>query len=656
MDVKKRINMLRGQLRIHNHEYYQLNNPGISDFEFDRLMSELRCLESENPEFYDENSPTVTIGGVADDLFDKVEHTIKMESLQDLFSFDELRDFDRRVEQKVKKRSYVVEPKIDGLSVSLSYENGVLVKGLTRGNGEVGEDVTANLLTINSVPKTLSQPCNITVRGEVYMPRSIFEQIVEEQEAQGDKPFKNPRNAASGSLRQKNSKITAERRLEIFVFNLQAGDIPITTHSEAINFLKGLGFCIPPCSFTVDNIDQAIDAIEQIGEKRRSFDFDLDGAVVKLNNLSDRNVLGSTSKFPRWAAAFKYPPEEKETKLLNISISVGRTGAIVPTADLKPITLSGTSVARAALHNRDFIKEKDIRIGDTVIVRKAGDIIPEIVRVISHEPDSKTYIFPNTCPSCGYELVDSKDEVALRCINRECPEQQLRGIIHFASRVAMDIDGLGEAIVEQLFNSGFVSDVSDIYSLKKEQLLQLEGFAERSADNLLSAIEQSKSQNLDRLIFALGIKNVGARAATLICENFRSIDEISTADYESISQIGGIGPIIAKSVIEFFAAEHVRNIVDKLILFGVNTTYKSDIISLGLSGSSFVITGTLEGYSRDEAKALIQQHGGKVVSSISKKTNFLLCGEDAGSKLKKANDLGIPIVTMENLLSMIQDV
>ncbi len=654
MDVKKRIDVLRGRLRIHNHEYYQLNNPGIDDFEYDRLMSELRCLESENPEYYDATSPTLTIGGVADELFEKVSHSVRMESLQDTFSFDELIDFDRRVAQKVEDRSYVVEPKIDGLSVSLIYENGIFVKGITRGNGEIGENVTANLLTIDSVPKTLSKPVNITVRGEVYMSRPTFERIVKEQEDEGETPFKNPRNAASGSLRQKDSRVTAKRALSIFIFNLQLGDIEATTHSESINMLKGLGFPVPPCSFVAADINQAIEAIKTIGEKRKGFDFDLDGAVVKLERLSDRPLLGSTSKFPRWAAAYKYPPEEKETLLLGISISVGRTGAIVPTADLQPVTLAGTTVARAALHNRDFISEKDIRIGDTVVVRKAGDIIPEIVRVVSHEDNSEPFTFPNLCPSCGAELIDSEEEVALRCANRSCPEQRLRSIIHFASRVAMDIDGLGEAIVEQLVSRGLVEDISDIFYLKKEQLSELEGFAERSADNLISAIENSKRQNLDRLLFALGIKNVGARAATLICEHFSNIDNIMSADSASISLIDGIGPIIAESVVGHFSYESTRKTVERLKEQGVNTEYKSSIVSGGLSGSSFVITGTLPGYSRDDAKALILQHGGKVVGSISKKTSYLLCGEDAGSKLKKANELGIQVISMDILKQMIE--
>ncbi len=655
MDIRNRINTLRSRLRIHNHEYYQLNNPGISDFEYDRLMSELRCLEAENPEFYDENSPTLTIGGVADELFEKVSHSVRMDSLQDMFSFDELRDFDRRVAQKIENRRYVVEPKIDGLSVSLSYENGIFVKGLTRGNGEVGENVTANLLTVNSVPKRLKEQCNITVRGEIYMPRSVFERIIKEQEEAGETPFKNPRNAASGSLRQKDCKVTAKRDLSIFIFNLQQGEIPVSTHSESIEYLENLGFCVPPYSFSVESIEQAIEAIKSIGAMRQNFDFDLDGAVIKLENLADRPVLGSTSKFPRWAAAFKYPPEEKETKLVNISISVGRTGAIVPTADLQSVILAGTSVARAALHNRDFIAEKDIRIGDTVVVRKAGDIIPEIVKVISHEDGAEPFIFPVNCPSCGSLLVDSDTEVALRCVNRLCPEQQLRGIIHFASRVAMDIDGLGEAIVEQLVKAGFVSDFSDIYCLKKDQLLQLEGFAERSADNLLNAIEQSKAQNLDRLIFALGIKNVGARAATLICERFNNIDSIINANSETISQIDGIGPIIADSVNEYFSSESVRATIKKLKEFNVISEYRSAVISAGLAGHSFVITGTLQGYSRDDAKALILKHGGKVIGSVSKKTNYLLCGEDAGSKLKKAKDLGIEVITIEQLLEIIQD-
>ncbi len=654
MDIKKKIDILRSKIRIHNHEYYQLNNSSIDDYEYDALMTELRNIETQYPEYNDENSPTNRVGGVADEQFEKVAHAVKMESLQDVFSFDSLRDFDSRIRQKVDSPSYVVEPKIDGLSVSLVYENGILLKGVTRGNGEIGEDVTANILTIKSVPKTLPKPINITVRGEVYMPRDVFNRIALEQEQAGEQPFKNPRNAAAGSLRQKDSRVTAERNLELIIFNLQQGDITSSSHEETISILAEMGFITPPCSKHVDNIDKAIEVIDNIAKQRKDFDFDIDGAVVKLDNIELRPLLGSTSKFPRWAAAFKYPPEEKITKLIGVSISVGRTGAIIPTADLEPVILAGTTVARAALHNRDFIADKDIRIGDTVLVRKAGDIIPEIVRVIAHDDSSIPYEFPSECPSCKADLVDNGEEVALRCVNPNCPEQRLRGIIHYASRSAMDIEGLGDAVAHQLVLAGLVKNVEDIYALTTDQLLELEGFAQRSAENLINAISESKKQNLDRLVFAFGIKNVGARAATLICEHFKTLDAIAIAEVQAVCEIDGIGPIIAQSMCNYFLTQQAMNTVASLKSYGVNTNYQSGTVSAYLEGRSFVVTGTIPGYSRDEAKVIIQKHGGKVTASVSKKTDFLLCGEDAGSKLKKAVDAGVRVISMDELLLMIE--
>ncbi len=654
LDPEININILRSRLRLYNHEYYQLNRPSISDYDYDKLMKELRTLETKYPEFSDANSPTQTIGGVASELFDKVTHEVRMESLQDVFSFEELFDFDRRVRQKVTEPTYVIEPKIDGLSVSLKYENGVLVKGVTRGNGSVGEDVTANIITLESVPKTLKEHVNITVRGEVYMPKSVFEALIAKQIQNEEEPFKNPRNAASGSLRQKDSRITAERKLSIFIFNLQQGDIDVKTHSDSIEYLEKLGFAVPPCSSKVSTIEQALECIKIIGDRRAEFEFDLDGAVVKLQDLSDRKLLGSTAKFPRWAAAYKYPPEEKQTKLVSISLSVGRTGAVIPTANLEPVTLAGTTVSRATLHNRDFIDEKDIRIGDIVTVRKAGDIIPEIVSVVSHAPNSEPYVMPSICPSCGEPLASQEDEVALRCVNRLCPEQQLRNIIHFASRAAMDIDGLGEAIVRSLFAGGLIKDIADIYTLTKENLLTLEGFADKSADNLLLAIEKSKTQNLDRLLFALGIKNVGARAATLICNRFKTLPEIMNTEPDSVAEIDGVGPIIAGSLCEFFTLEQ-RAVVTRLIDLGLNTKYETVATGSTLDGKTFVITGTLGGYSREEAKLLIEQSGGRVQSSVSKKTNYLLSGDSAGSKLKKAVELGVEIIDISRLINMIDD-
>ncbi len=656
MDISQKIDDLRQQLRICNHEYYVLDNPTLSDAEYDGMMRELRRLEQENPQYYDDRSPSVTVGGIASEQFEKVRHDVKMESLQDVFSREELCEFDARVAKAGVMPRYVVEPKIDGLSVALMYENGIFKRGATRGDGEVGEDVTANLLTLKTVPKKLTQPLSLTVRGEVYMAKQVFAQLAAQQELQEEKPFKNPRNAAAGSLRQKDSAVTAQRELSVLIFNLQSGDIGAQTHSETLARLSELGFCVTKPFDVCDDIGAAMDTINYIGEHRGDFDFELDGAVVKLDNLSEREVLGSTSKFPRWAAAFKFPPEEKPTKLLSVSLSVGRTGAVIPTANLEAVQLAGTTVTRATLHNQDFITQKDIRIGDTVLVRKAGDIIPEIVQVISHEPDSVPYLLDTHCPSCGGELVRKDGEAALRCVNNHCPEQQVRAVIHFVSRDAMDIEGMGDAVAQSVVNAGFVSGFADIYSLTKEMLLTLEGFAEKSADNLLLAIEQSKTRNLDRLLFGFGIKNVGARAAKLIAANFKTLEGVGEATRDALIAIDGIGDIIADSVISYFASEEVARQTQRLKLAGANTVYEGGTSTQALAGKTFVITGTLPDMSRDEAKALIEANGGKVTGSVSKKTGFLLCGEDAGSKLTKAQTLSVPVIDLRRLHDMIQEV
>lgn len=653
LDTKEYIQQLRDRLRIYNHQYYSLDCPGVSDFEYDKLMRELRDLENANPEFYDSASPTVVVGGIADDLFEKVLHNVKMESLQDVFSYEELYDFDRRVNSRVNSAEYVVEAKIDGLSVSLIYENGIFVRGATRGDGLLGEDVTAGLLTIKSLPHRLSRPVSITVRGEVYMTKAAFTSLVLQQEELCEVPFKNPRNAAAGSLRQKNSKVTMQRDLSVFVFNLQEGDVGKSTHIDILCEFENLGFCVSPVRKFATDIDGAIEYVTQIGNNKNDFEFEIDGAVVKLNSITDRNVLGSTSKFPRWAAAFKFMPEEKNTTLISISISVGRTGNVVPTANLAPVTLAGTTVSRAVLHNQDFISEKDIRIGDTVTLRKAGDIIPEIVSVVSHAKGSVPYLLPHRCPACESILLRSEGEVALRCDNTHCPEKQQKNIIHFASRAAMNIDGLGVAIVTSLLQADLINNVADLYFLTAEQLLQLDGFAQKSADNLIVSISQSKKQNLDRLLFALGIRNVGAYAATVIAVRFKTLERLLVATTDELSRIDGVGPVIAQSILQYFAIEQNLQLVKRLQSVGVNTEYKGDTVGDLLQSKTFVITGTLENMTREDAARLIEQNGGRVALSVSKKTDFLVAGENAGSKLQKAQNLKVPILTQQMLMDML---
>ena len=572
----------------------------------------------------------------------------------DAFSYEELRDFDRKVKDAVGKAQYVVETKIDGLSMSLEYVNGVFTRGSTRGDGTVGEDVTQNLATIKSIPKRIENaPRFLEVRGEVYMPRAVFLKLARQQEDEGKQPFKNPRNAASGSIRQKNSKITRERRLDIFIFNLQqaSDDFTVATHKESLDKLKDFGFNVCPRYILCDDIEEAIKQVEIIGNMRGEFSFDIDGAVIKVNDLAQRTAMGSTNKYPRWAIAYKYPPEEKETVLKDIEISVGRTGVLTPTAVFDTVQLAGTSVQRAVLHNQDFIDEKQINIGDTIVVRKAGDIIPEVVR-LAKKNSLGSFQIPLICPSCGAPVVKT-DESALRCNNPDCPEQLVRNLIHFASRDAMDIEGLGEAVIYQLADKKMIHDVADIYDLTVDDALKIDGFKEKSANNLINAIENSKSRNLDKLVFALGIRNVGAKAATLLCEEFNSIEGLINAQITDIIKIDGIGDIMAESVAEYFKSESVRNVIRRLQEKGVNMQYTSSVESDVLKGRTIVVTGTLPTLSRDEAEKLIRDNGGKASSSVSKKTSYVLAGEKAGSKLDKANSLGIPVITEEEFLKMI---
>lgn len=643
LELTKRINEL-------NHNYYIMDNPTESDYDYDMLLRELERLEAEFPQFISQDSPTVRVGGESDNTFEKVEHSVLMGSLQDVFSFDELRAFDERVRASVNP-TYVVEPKIDGLSVSLEYVDGKFVRGSTRGNGQIGEDVTQNLMTIKSIPLQLSENIPfVEVRGEVYMPRKSFESLVAKQLESDEAPFKNPRNAAAGSLRQKNPKIAAKRKLDIFIFNAQQME-GISSHKQSLDTLKNLGFKVSPSYNSYSNIDDVIAEIERIGKVRYDYSFDIDGAVVKVDSLEQRENLGSTSKFPKWAVAFKYPPEEKQTTLLSIEINVGRTGALTPTAIFSPITLAGTTVSRAVLHNQAFIDKKDIRIGDTIIVRKAGDIIPEVVQSVEHQPNSSTYGIPLNCPTCG--SIVAKDDAAYRCVNPECPALVYRNIIHFASRNAMNIDGLGRAIVQILIESGNIKSSADLYFLKKDDLLLIERMGDKSVDNLLQAIETSKKNQLSRLVFGIGIRNIGQRVSELLCERYETLDKLAEATLADLCEIDGVGVVMAQSVVEFFAQKSSVVLIEKLKTAGVNMTQLSTKQSNALAGVTFVITGTLPTYSRDEAAALIAQNGGKVSASVSKKTNFLLCGEDAGSKLTKANTLGVAVITEETLINML---
>ena len=655
--AKKRVEELRAVIEKNNRLYYDQDAPELEDFEYDALMRELRALENQFPQLLTEDSPTQKVGGTASSKLPKVTHSVKMESLLDAFSYDELRDFDRRVRDAGIEPEYVVEIKIDGLSCSLEYENGELVRASTRGDGVVGEDVTANVRAIKKIPKKLKNaPEFLEVRGEVYMPHEAFQHLCAEQELQGAAPFKNPRNAAAGSLRQKDAKITGSRGLSIFVFNVQqVRGKELTTHAESLDYLKSLGLPVSPRYHIVHDIEDAIKEIEQIGQNRSKLDFDMDGAVIKVNHFAQRDLMGSTNKFPRWAIAFKYPPEVKETTLRSIEVAVGRTGVLTPTACFDPVFLAGTTVARATLHNEDFIRQFGLCIGDTIQVRKAGDIIPEVIGVVCHPEDAVPYQMPKVCPSCGAPVVHLEDEAALRCVNPECPAQSLRNIIHFASRDAMDIDGLGTAVATQLVEKGLVHTVSDLYDLTLEQLLTLEKFKEKKATNLLHAIENSKQNNLDKLLFGFGIRNIGDKAAALLAEHFGTLEAIREADIEKISEINGFGGVMGQSVVEFFAKDGTTDLIRRLADAGVNMTWKGEPKGDKLAGMTLVVTGTLETLSRNEAEALIVKNGGKASGSVSKKTAYVVAGTAAGSKLTKAQALGVPVLTEEEFLAMLRD-
>lgn len=624
-EIEKKIEELRKTLRYHSDRYYNDDAPEIEDYEYDMMMRELKELEEKYPEYDAPDSPTKKVGGVADNSFESVTHSVRMESLQDAFSKDELREFSNRVEDTVSNVNYVVEPKIDGLSVSLEYRDGVFLRGSTRGNGDVGEDVSGNLRVIHNIPLKLNKSIPyIEVRGEVYMPKKSFERVVDRQIINGEKPFKNPRNAAAGSLRQKDSSIAASRGLDIFVFNIQQIEgVELNSHKESLDFIKELGFNTIPTYKKVDNIEDAIAEIDRIGEARGSLEYDIDGAVIKVDDFSQRDILGSTAKYPKWAIAFKYPPEEKQTKLLDIEIAVGRTGVLTPTAILESVHLAGTTVSRATLHNQDFINEKGIAIGDVVTVRKAGDIIPEVLCVNEHNSNS-VFKFPDVCPSCGEKVYRDEDEAAIRCINPECPAQLLRNLIHFCSRDAMDIEGLGPAIIETFVNEGMIAKTYDIYNLDFNKILSLEGFKETSANNIINSVNNSKNNDLSKLIFALGIRHIGAKAGKLLADYFKDIDLVMNASVDDILQIDGFGKIMAESVVEFFSSDSTKELIEKLKEAGVNMKSTNVVEDTRFSGMTFVLTGTLPTLKRAEASKIIESFGGKTSSSVSKKTTYVL--------------------------------
>ncbi len=655
-ELKKEYKELQQKIEYHNNLYYNEDTSNISDFEYDKLVCNLKELEKEYPALVKKNSPTKKIGGAPSSRFAKVTHTIKMDSLQDAFSWDELYDFDKKIRENGISPQYVVEIKIDGLSVSLEYINGEFTRGSTRGDGIIGEDVTANLKTINTVPKRINNAPNfLEVRGEVYMSRQEFLRIVALQEDSDKQPFKNPRNAAAGSLRQKDASITAQRGLSIFVFNVQQVDgMQLTSHRQSLEYLKNLGFNISPRYNLFNNIKDVINEIYLIGDMRGELPFEIDGAVVKVDDFTQRQILGSTSKFPKWAIAYKYPPEEKETVLLDVDVSVGRTGVLTPTAVFEPTLLAGSTVSRAILHNEDNINNLKIGLGDTIRIRKAGDIIPEVVCVTKHSEHSTPFKMPNICPSCNEDVKRFENEAAIRCTNPECPAQILRNIIHFASKGAMNIDGLGPAVVSSLVEKGYVKNAADIYYLTRDQLLTLGKDVGLFADNLLAAIEASKQNNADKLIFALGVRHIGEKGATLLAQKYNNIEKLFTALSDNLNEIDGFGAVMADSVIDFFAKDGTKDLISRLKQAGVNMQYIGQEIKSTLAGKTIVVTGTLQNLSRTEAEALIVKNGGKTSSSVSKKTAYLLAGQAAGSKLTKAEQLNIPILSEEEFINLIK--
>lgn len=657
MDVQQEIAALTRDLERHNYLYYVMDSPEIQDYEYDRMLRRLEELEDAHPELASPLSPTRRVGGEPLSQFAKVRHEVPLESLQDVFSFEELEDFDQRVREAEVNVMYTVEPKVDGLSVALEYRDGRFVRGATRGDGAVGEDVTENLKTIRSIPMTLENaPPRLIVRGEVFMPKSVFGALNESREASGEATFANPRNAAAGSLRQLDPKIAAERQLDILVFNLQLAEgVSFSTHAEALDYLKEKRFKVIPYALCT-TIAEAEAQVKAVDEGRYGLAYDIDGAVVKVNSLAQRAALGSTAKFPRWAAAYKYPPEVKETIVEAITVQVGRTGVLTPRASVRAVRLAGTTVTSATLHNQDFISSKDIRVGDTVRIRKAGEIIPEILEVVMDKRPAGTspYLLPDRCPVCGSAVERDEDGAALRCTGAECPAQLVRNISHFVSRDAMDIDGLGEAIVQQLIDAGLVRSPADLYYLDPERVAALDRMGKQSTENLMKAIEASKENDLSRLLFAFGVRQVGAKAGKLLAQAFGNLDALMEAGVEDLTALRDIGLITAESLVSWFQNPQSRHMIERLREAGVNFESRVQITDRRFEGKTFVLTGALSLFTREEATERIERFGGKAAGSVSKKTSYVVAGENAGSKLRKANELGIPVLTEEEFLELLQ--
>ena len=662
--AKKEIEELRKKLEYYANLYYDMDNPAISDYEYDMMMNKLKALEKEFPELISKESLTQKVGGHVKEGFKEVTHEVPLQSLQDVFSFEELKEFDDRVkkvaEENNEELKYVVETKIDGLSSALKYENGVFIQGATRGNGLVGEDVTENMKTIKHVPKELKEKINITVRGEVFIGTKEFEKMNEEREILDESLFANARNAAAGSLRQLDSKVTASRPLDIFIFNVQKYDEKTfdsdNSHFEELNKLEQLGFNVVPVRTLCNNIDEAIEAIKKIGDDREKLSFGIDGAVVKVDNLRLREILGTTYKVPKWAIAYKYPPEKKETKLLDIVCQVGRTGAITPTAILEPVKVAGSTISKTTLHNEDFIKEKGLKIGDTVVIQKQGDVIPEIVDVIKEKRNGteKDFVMPTVCPVCGAPVVREEGEAVARCIGIECSAKILRNLAHFVSKEGMNIEGLGIKILEQLVDKGFVKNIADIYNLTVDDVASLKKNGRKFAQNVIDAINKSKNNDLYQLITALGIRHIGVKSAKGLTKKYNSIDKIANASLEELAMINDVGSITAESIYEFFRQPQTIDLIEKLKIAGVNTSAKENkSLDNRFSGKTFVLTGSLENYTRDEASDIIESFGGKVSGSVSKKTSYVLAGEEAGSKLAKAQELGVAIISEQEFNQMI---
>lgn len=654
--AKKRIDELNKLTAYYAAKYYDDDSPEISDFEYDMLMSELKNLEREFPEFISKNSLTQRVGGTVKTGFAKVEHIVPLQSLQDVFSLEEVQEFCVKMQKEDINVSYVVETKIDGLSVALEYKNGEFIKGATRGNGLVGEDVTENLKTIKHIPQKLKEPIDIIVRGEVFIGKEDFEKLNDELDE--DNRFANARNLAAGSLRQLDSKIAASRPLDIFIFNVQKCDsIKFTSHYDSLQYLKKIGFNINPVLIPCDTIKKVKNAIERIGEMRLNLDFGIDGAVVKVDNLDLREKIGTTFKTPKWAVAYKYPPEQKETTLKDIICQVGRTGALTPMAILEPVVVAGSKISKTTLHNEDFVKEKGLKIGDRVIIQKAGDVIPEVVSAVVEKRtgEEKEFEMPTTCPVCGGQVIRVPGQAVNKCIGIECPARNLRNIEHFASKEAMNIEGLGEKLIKQLYDKGLINNIADIYSLKAEDIASLKKNGKKFAEKLVQSINKSKENNLDRLITALGIEQVGAKSAKILAKKFKNIDNLMKAKFGTLTFVEEIGEITANSVKEFFMQEQTKDLINRLKVAGVNMEEKDDVNNDNrFLGKTFVLTGTLEKYTRDEASEIIENFGGKTSGSVSKKTSYVLTGEDAGNKLSKAQSLDIPVITETQFEEMIK--